>query len=56
MSVIVWFDDVTAGDTARVGGKGANLGECARAGLPVPPGFCVSTDAYREATREVAAA
>ena len=39
MSVIVWFDDVTAGDTARVGGKGANLGECARAGLPVPPGF-----------------
>lgn len=51
--MIVWFDDITAGDTARVGGKGANLGECARAGLPVPPGFCVSTDAYREATRNV---
>ena len=51
--MIVWFDDITAGDTARVGGKGANLGECARAGLPVPPGFCVSTDAYREATCDV---
>lgn len=53
--MIVRFDDITADDTARVGGKGANLGECARAGLPVPPGFCVSTDAYREATREVTA-
>lgn len=51
--MIVWFDDITAGDTARVGGKGANLGECARAGLPVPPGFCVSADAYREATGDV---
>ncbi len=24
------------------GGKAANLGELARAGLPVPPGFCVT--------------
>ncbi len=29
-----------------VGGKGANLGELARAGFPVPPGFCVTTAAY----------
>src|ERR1051325_6368542 len=28
------------------GGKAANLGEMARAGLPVPPGFCVTTAAY----------
>ncbi len=48
--MIVWFEEITAADTARVGGKGANLGECARAGLPVPPGFCLSADAYREAT------
>ena len=48
--MIVWFEEITAADVVRVGGKGANLGECARAGLPVPPGFCVSTDAYREAT------
>ncbi|MCU1531163.1 MAG: phosphoenolpyruvate synthase [Arthrobacter sp.] len=30
-----------------VGGKGANLGELARAGLPVPAGFCLTTRAYR---------
>src|SRR5918997_4163641 len=28
------------------GGKAANLGELTRAGLPVPPGFCVTTAAY----------
>lgn len=32
---------------ATVGGKAANLGELTRAGLPVPQGFCVTTDAYR---------
>lgn len=30
-----------------VGGKAANLGELTRAGFGVPPGFCVSTQAYR---------
>jgi pyruvate,water dikinase len=34
------------------GGKGANLGELIRAGQPVPPGFCVVTDAYVEFLRE----
>jgi pyruvate,water dikinase len=29
-----------------VGGKGANLGEMTRAGLPVPPGFIVTAKAY----------
>src|SRR5690349_17439030 len=33
----------------RGGGKGANLGELIAAGLPVPPGFCVTTAAYRQA-------
>jgi rifampicin phosphotransferase len=28
------------------GGKAANLGELMRAGLPVPPGFCITTAAY----------
>jgi pyruvate,water dikinase len=32
----------------EVGGKGANLGELTRAGFPVPPGFCVTTAAYRD--------
>ncbi|MDR7081827.1 pyruvate,water dikinase [Arthrobacter ginsengisoli] len=33
-----------------VGGKAANLGELMRAGLPVPAGFCLTTQAYRRAT------
>src|SRR5438477_6818981 len=31
----------------RVGGKGASLARLLRAGLPVPPGFHVTTEAYR---------
>ncbi len=33
-------------ENKKVGGKGANLGEMVRAGLPIPPGFVVTTDAY----------
>jgi len=33
---------------AVVGGKAANLGVLTRAGLSVPPGVCVTTDAYRQ--------
>ena len=31
----------------RAGGKGANLGELAGNGFPIPPGFVISTDACR---------
>ncbi len=31
----------------RVGGKGANLAALTRAGFDVPPGFLITTDAYR---------
>ena len=31
-----------------LGGKGANLAEMTRLGLPVPPGFTISTEACRE--------
>ncbi len=41
------LDRVRATDIASVGGKGANLGELVAAGVPVPPAFCVTTDAYR---------
>ncbi|MET4093584.1 PEP/pyruvate-binding domain-containing protein [Arthrobacter sp. UYCu712] len=34
---------------SEAGGKAANLGELLRAGLPVPGGFCVATEAYRQA-------
>ncbi|MCA9995342.1 MAG: phosphoenolpyruvate synthase [Anaerolineales bacterium] len=41
------FSAISAADLPRVGGKGANLGEMTQAGLPVPPGFCVTTAAFR---------
>jgi pyruvate,water dikinase len=41
------FDGLGRGDIATAGGKGANLGELTRAGLPVPPGFVLTTAAYR---------
>ncbi len=37
-------DDPRARDKAVVGGKGANLAEMARIGLPVPPGFTITTE------------
>jgi len=37
-------DDPRARDKTVVGGKGANLGEMAGIGLPVPPGFTITTD------------
>ncbi len=46
MAYIVQFNDVGKNDVSLVGGKGANLGEMTRAGLPVPPGFIVTSIAY----------
>ncbi len=45
---IVWFGQVGRDAVSLVGGKGANLGELTQAGIPVPPGFVVTTHAYRE--------
>ena len=36
--------DGGAGDRNLLGGKGANLAEMASIGLPVPPGFTISTE------------
>jgi pyruvate,water dikinase len=46
MKAIVWLDEVGKDDVRLAGGKGANLGELTRAGIPVPPAFIVTTDAY----------
>jgi len=43
---ILWFSQIGKDDIARVGGKGANLGELTQLGIPVPPGFVVSVEAY----------
>jgi pyruvate,orthophosphate dikinase len=39
------FSEGSAAMKALLGGKGANLAEMTRLGLPVPPGFVVSTEA-----------
>ena len=47
MPNILFFNDITDSDLARVGGKGLSLGKTAAAGLPVPPGFVITTETYR---------
>ena len=37
-------DDKGAGNKELLGGKGANLAEMAGIGLPVPPGFTITTE------------
>ena len=49
MELVRWFEQIRLADVGLVGGKGANLGEMAGAQLPVPPGFVVTSDAYRYA-------
>jgi pyruvate,water dikinase len=46
--VVVPLRALDAGALPLAGGKAANLGELLAAGLPVPDGFCVTTEAYRE--------
>ncbi len=46
MKNVVSFKEVDKDSVAIVGGKGANLGEMTKAGLPVPPGFVTTSDAY----------
>lgn len=46
MSFTLPFNAIGKGDHARVGGKCASLGEMTQAGVAVPPGFAVTTDAY----------
>jgi len=43
---IVMFDECSREDVPLVGGKCANLGEMCKMGLPVPPGFAITTEAY----------
>ncbi len=49
VQAIRWFEDIRLTDTGSVGGKGANLGELTAGGLPVPPGFVITGDAYLDA-------
>ncbi|HEV2656140.1 MAG TPA: PEP/pyruvate-binding domain-containing protein [Ktedonobacteraceae bacterium] len=49
--LVLALDD-TAAALEQVGGKGASLAQLAAVGLPVPPGFHITTAAYRYFVRE----
>jgi pyruvate,orthophosphate dikinase len=44
--------DGSGKDRALLGGKGANLAEMTRLGIPVPPGFTITTECCAEVVRE----
>jgi len=46
MDYVRWFDQLSKEDVNIVGGKGANLGEMVKFGIPVPPGFVLTANAY----------
>ncbi|MGH8990461.1 MAG: PEP/pyruvate-binding domain-containing protein [Acidimicrobiia bacterium] len=46
MPYVVHFDEYEPAHRPLVGGKNASLGEMSAAGLPVPPGFALTTEAF----------
>lgn len=46
------FNQISKQDANTAGGKGASLGEMTRAGLPVPPGFVILTQATTKFLKE----
>ena len=56
LPLVVDFKKIDKHDISLVGGKGANLGEMANAGFPVPPGFAVTVPAYELFLKENAIA
>jgi len=54
--LIAWFEDLGRDAVNLAGGKGANLGEMIRAGIPVPSGFSILTGTYERFMVETGAA
>jgi len=52
---IFWFGELGQDQNSLVGKKCANLGEIAKIGLPVPPGFALSVRAYEDFLHETKA-
>jgi pyruvate,water dikinase len=52
---ILWFDNVGRDDSNLVGAKCANLGEMVSIGVPVPPGFAVTTRGFQGFLEETGA-
>jgi pyruvate,water dikinase len=46
MRYVVWLSEINKESVTIAGGKGANLAEMYNIGLPVPPAFIVTADAY----------
>ena len=46
MNYIKTFSEITDQDLSTVGGKGLSLAVLSRAGIPVPSGFVITTEAY----------
>lgn len=49
MRCTIPFEQVRSDDVLLVGGKGLSLGLMAVAGLPIPAGFCISSESHRRA-------
>ncbi len=47
-ALVLPFKEISKEDIPLAGGKGANLGEMAGAGFPIPAGFCLTSAAYRK--------
>lgn len=48
MSYIKFFDEIFKEDVKEVGGKGASLGEMTNDEIPVPSGFVITTETYKQ--------
>lgn len=48
MNLIKFFKEIGDGDVGLVGGKGLSLGRMTQAGLPVPAGFVITTELFKD--------
>jgi len=48
MEYVKFFEELKKEDVDIAGGKGANLGELTQAGIPVPPGFVITSATYQK--------
>lgn len=49
---VLWLEELPGDDPFAAGKKCSHLGEMRRAGLPVPPGFALTLDAYNKFLRD----
>ncbi len=52
MARVLWFKDIHKENLAQAGGKGANLGEMWNNNFPIPPGFVITAQTYKEFIEE----